>query len=143
MNNLHSFSSWLQAEIAELNSQDAPDVCEGAAAIVREARRIAQSLSYPDLVPRCTVDMLAVSTARDILSRTLATIDPPNAGPLTVKQAADRLAVSEKTIYKMIKKGRLRCQRIGRAIRINTMDLDGLNDGLNTETPQRYRHLQL
>ena len=88
---------------------------------------------------RCTVDQLAVSTARDTLSRALAAVDPPASGPLTVKQAAERLAVSPKTVYAMIEKGRLRCQRIGRAIRINPRDLDGLND---TEAP-RYKHLRL
>lgn len=49
----HQFSAWLRAELAELDATDAPDVCEGAAAIVREARRIAQTLGYPDLVKRC------------------------------------------------------------------------------------------
>lgn len=137
--NLHDFSQWLQAEIVELDGSDALDICGGAAVIVREARRIAQSLGYPDLVPRCTVDLLALSTARDILSRALAVIDPPNSGPLTVKQAAERLGVSPKTIYKLVASGKLRDQRIGRAIRINPRDLDGLNDTRETG----FKHLRL
>jgi len=61
---LHGFARRLQAEIVELDAPEPdPAICEGAAAIVREARRIAQSLGYPDLVPRCTVDLLAVDGA--------------------------------------------------------------------------------
>ena len=137
--NLHEFSKWLSAEIAELNAPESDlDICEGAASVVREARRIAQSLGYPDLVPSCKTDLLALTTARNILSRALAVIDPPNSGPLTVKQAAKRLNVSPKTIYAMIEKGTLRCQRIGRAIRINPRDLDGLNDTRETV----FKHLK-
>lgn len=137
--NKHEYSQWLQAEIAELDGPDAPDICESAANVVREARRIAQSLGYPDLIPRCPVDLLALATARDILSRALAAIDPPNSGPLTVKQAAERLGVSPKTIYELVASGKLRDQRIGRAIRINPRELDGLNDTRETG----FKHLRL
>ena len=105
--NLHEFSKWLSAEITELTSPE-PDlvICEDAADIIREARNIAQSLGYPDLIPPCTTRALALTTAHDILSRALATIDPPDSGPLTVKQVAKRFNVSTKTIYKMIEKGK-------------------------------------
>jgi len=137
--NKHDFSKWLQATITEHDGPETFELCESAAIAVREARCTAQSLGYPDLVPRCPTDALRLSTAREILSRALAVIDPPNSGPLTVKQAAERLRVSDKTIYKMIDNGRLRCQRIGRAIRINPRDLDGLNDPPQTG----FKHLRL
>jgi len=133
--NQHSFSTWLQETITGLQAEDLA-TCTAAASAVREARRLAQSQGYPDLVPPCRTPLLAVSVARDILARTLS-IDPPASGPLTVKQAAERLGVSPKTIYAMVERGRLRCQRIGRAIRINPRDLDGLS-----ETP-KYKHLRL
>lgn len=137
--NLHEFSKWLSAEIIEMTSSETDWVmCEDAAHTVRKARRIAQSLGYPDLVPSCTTEALALATARDILSKVLAVIDPPNSGPLTVKQAAERLNVSPKTIYAMIDKGKLRCQRMGRAIRINPKDLDGMNDSGETG----FKHLR-
>ena len=133
---LHSFSTWLQAEIVQLEAEDL-DVCTGAAASVREARRFAQGLGCPDLVPPCRTSLLAVSVARDILACALATVDPPASGPLTVKQAAERLGVSPKTIYALIERGRLRCQRIGRAIRINPRELDSVGED------REYRHLRL
>ncbi len=43
---------------------------------------------------------------------------------LTVKEAADRLGVSAKTIYNWISEGRLKAQRLGgRSIRIDELDL--------------------
>ncbi len=55
----------------------------------------------------------------------------------TVKQAAERLGVSPKTIYDLVEKGRLRCFRIGKAIRIQPEDLE-----MGTEVP-RYKHLRI
>ena len=70
----------------------------------------------------------------------MAVIDPPNAGPLTVKEAAERLGVSPKTIYAMIASGKLIAQRIGRAIRIRPADLDQLNDHPREAS---FKHLRL
>jgi excisionase family DNA binding protein len=135
--NKHEFAQWLRTEIAELNAA-APDpaICEGAADVVREARRIAQSLGYPDLIPTCRTDFLALPVAREHLSRALAVMDPPTSGSLTVRQAAERLGVSPKTIYDLVEKGRIRCTRIGRAIRINPADL-------NTQERPKDKHLWL
>jgi excisionase family DNA binding protein len=136
--NKHEFAKWLKAEIAQLHHPD-PDtaICEGAAVSVREARRIAESLGYPDLVPPCTTELLGLPIARRLLAECLATIDPPASGPLTVKQAAERLNLSPKTIYDLVGKGRLRCIRIGRTIRIQPHDLE-----VGTATPG-YKHLRL
>ncbi len=131
------FSKWLRTAIADLDHPD-PDVtiAESAAMTVREARRIAETLSYPDLLPPCKTPALALPVARRFLSKALAVVDPPATGPLTVKQAAERLGVSIKTVYGQIEKGKLRCVRIGRAIRIQPGDLD------TTEGP-KYKHLRL
>ena len=137
--NKQEFAKWLQTEIKELYHLDPdPAMCEGAAVVVREARRIAESLGYPDLVPPCYTHVgIPLPTASHILSKCLATIDPPATGPLTVKQAAERLGVSPKTIYDMVERGRLRCIRIGRAIRIQPSELN-----VGTEAP-RYKHLRI
>lgn len=64
---------------------------------LRTVPGLAQSLGYPDLVPK----WLALQVARDMLSRALAA-----SGPLTVKQAAER--VSPKKIYDPVEKGKIR-----------------------------------
>lgn len=133
--NKHEFAKWLRAEIGDMTREDLA-TCEGAAMAMREARRVAQSLGYPDLVPPCRTEFLALSVAREHLARALAVIDPPTSGPLTVKQAAERLGVSPKTIYDLVEKGKIRHTRIGRAIRINPADLD-------TQERPRYKHLRL
>jgi excisionase family DNA binding protein len=45
---------------------------------------------------------------------------------LTVAQVAERLAVSEKTVYRLVRAGRLPHSRVGRAIRIESADLAAL-----------------
>jgi len=131
------FVRWLQLEIAGLDHPE-PDtaMCESAADSVRRARLVAQSLGYADLVPPCA-ELISLPNARAVLARCLAAIDPPASGPLTVKQAAERMGVSPKTIYDLIDKGRLRCSRIGRAIRIEPRDL-----AMGTEET-KYKHLRL
>jgi excisionase family DNA binding protein len=134
--NRQEFSKWLQTNIL-LNNPD-PDECiaEWASNLVSEARRFAQSLGWPDLIRPCG-RLTSQDDARDLLSRALAVVDPPATGPLTVKQAAERLGVSPKTVYDLIEKGRLRCIRIGRAIRIWPSDLE-----MGTQEA-RYKHLRL
>lgn len=45
---------------------------------------------------------------------------------LTVAQVAERLAVSEKTVYRLVATGRLPASRVGRVIRIELTDLAAL-----------------
>lgn len=61
---------------------------------------------------------------------TLATViagsDAPDAKPLTVKQAAERLRVSSDAVYDLCRTGRLKCFRAGEGrgtIRIRLADL--------------------
>ena len=42
----------------------------------------------------------------------------------TVRQTAEMLAVSEKTVRRMIKRGELRCRRVGSLIRIPASELE-------------------
>ena len=59
---------------------------------------------------------------------------------LTVKQAADRLGVSARTVYDLVECGRLKCQRIGKGrgtIRIRPADLDAYSSE-NNEPRLRY-----
>jgi excisionase family DNA binding protein len=132
------FSQWLRAEIQSLETE--PELGQtpyyDAAIAVQEARRIAQGLGYPDLVPPCG-ELLPPPVAREFLSRCLAVVDPPASSPLTVKQAAERLGLSPKTVYDLVQKGRLRCIRIGRAIRIRPADLE-----MGT-VEHTYKHLRL
>jgi excisionase family DNA binding protein len=47
---------------------------------------------------------------------------------LTVKQVAERLNVSERTVWRLIRNRRIKVRRIGRAVRIRAGDLDDLPD---------------
>ena len=60
------------------------------------------------------------------LAAVLAGDAQPDARPLTVKQAADRLSVSVDAVYDLCREGRLRCFRAGEGrgtIRIRPADL--------------------
>jgi excisionase family DNA binding protein len=131
------FSAWLKAEIAGLTHPEIDEaLCEEAAGTVAEARRIAESLGWPDLVPPMLARAISPPSARRLLSKALAVVDPPASGPLTVKQAAEWMGVSPKTIYDLVEKGRLRCTRVGKAIRIRPGDLEMGGE-------QKYKHLRL
>jgi excisionase family DNA binding protein len=47
----------------------------------------------------------------------------PESVAMSVKQAAKTMGVSEKTIYRLCEEGRLRHQKVGRAVRILPEDL--------------------
>jgi excisionase family DNA binding protein len=139
--NKQDFATWLTNEIAGLtapadpaDTADYQDSAE-AAGTIRKARHFAQALGYPDLIPACQTDAQSVPVARDILSRALAVVAPPDSGPLTVKQAAQRLGVSAKTLYRMVEQGKLHCQRTGRSIRFHLTDLQ-------TQETTGYKYLQ-
>lgn len=61
---------------------------------------------------------------------------------LTVAQVAERLSVSEKTIYRLVRAGRLPHSRVGRAIRIESADLAALrleSEGTRVEDAREPR----
>ena len=114
---------------------------EHCAQTVQEIGEEALKLGLPDAYRRCCVDeMLSVRNAKAILGEVLAAIDrndqseekppAPADGPLTVKQAAEFLNVSSKTIYAACEAGTLRHLRIGEGrgtIRITRADLAAFN----------------
>ena len=73
----------------------------------------------------------------------LRDLPTPTANVLTVKETAERLGVSQRTIYDLIESGRLRAQRIGigrGTIRIRPTDLNGC---LAEPEPTTYKHLTI
>lgn len=62
----------------------------------------------------------------------------PTGKPLyiTVKQAAAMYAVSDQTIAKLVRTGRLPACRLGRAIRILVSDLDAAIEQYNAAAPK-------
>jgi len=51
-------------------------------------------------------------------------VEPSDEGSLTVKEAASRLRLSSKKVYRMCLAGELRCFRAGRAIRISLDEIE-------------------
>ncbi len=114
-----------------------PDFYAGldAVELAEEAQRLACRFG-------CDVEMAPTKTPQDalrVVGRLLAWATPvPKA--LTVKQAADRLGVSARTVYDLVECGRLKCQRIGKGrgtIRIRPADLDAYSSE-NNEPRLRY-----
>jgi excisionase family DNA binding protein len=135
------FRRWLRAEIAELDGpqpEDTLPLCEDAASAVKNARRIAIALELADVAEVCekvTTSALALPVAQRLLTTCLAALDPDF---LTVKEAAARLNVSERSVYDLVRCGRLHASRIGNgrgAIRITPADLG------NIGPTRRLRHL--
>lgn len=62
-------------------------------------------------------------TGNEVAAAILAAADDRPEGLLTPKQAADKLGVSRDMIYELCAAGRLRSQKIGRAVRIHPDDL--------------------
>jgi excisionase family DNA binding protein len=100
------------------------------------------SLDWFDLVDlQCCVEAACLKAARygisepavpldvramlQCVGRLLARLDAVEPdGPLTIKQAAARLAVSVDKVYDLCKSQRLKHKRIGRSIRVHSADLD-------------------
>lgn len=65
----------------------------------------------------------------------------PESVALTVKQAARAMNVSERLIYQLCEDGRLRHQKIGRAIRIQPEDLQAIKVEHTQGGKHRFRHI--
>lgn len=127
--NVAQFRSWLRAEIADMDGphpDDSLPLCEAAVWTIKKARRLAVALELPDVAKICervTTSALALPVAQRVLTECLASLQPDT---LTVYQAAERLGVSERTVYDLVRSGRLRSTRIGNGrgtIRIAPADL--------------------
>jgi excisionase family DNA binding protein len=139
--NVSEFRKWLRAEIAALDNppEDPLPICEDAARALKNARRIAIALELPDVAKVCekvTTPALALPIAQRLLTKCLTLLP---ADTLTVKEAAQRLKVSERTVYDLVRSGRLHAQRVGKgrgAIRIAPADLANIG-----QPTRRLRHL--
>jgi excisionase family DNA binding protein len=135
------FRKWLRAEIAKLDDPE-PDENQlyEAVAAIRNAGRLAIALELPKVAEICEgvrTQAVALPVAQRILTECLnATKDDEF---LTVKEAADRLKCSVRTVYEMVRSGRLHAQRPGKgrgAIRIASADLQKI-----VGPTRRLRHL--
>jgi excisionase family DNA binding protein len=134
------FQKWLRAEIAKLDDPEPEEnQFSEAVAAIRNAGRLAIALELPEVAKICEgvrTQSLALPVAQRILTECLnATKDDDY---LTVQEAADRLKCSVRTVYEMVRSGRLHAQRAGKgrgAIRIAPADLK------NIGPTRRLRHL--
>lgn len=141
-----NYARWVRQQLKTLDDGHAEpdsDYYDGIADVIAEARRRAAEAGLPDAVKACR--RLKVSTAREILAACLAatvgTKEPAKSdAPLTVRQAAQALGVSERTTRDLIARGELGHHRAGNGrgqIRILPRDLD---DYRNRERP-KFRHV--
>ena len=126
------FQKWLRAEIARLGVPQAQQEEQyyDTVGTIRNAGRLAVALELPKVAEICEgvhAKGLGRPVARRILTECLnATKDDEF---LTVKETADRLKCSERTVYEMARSGRLHSQRTGKGrgtIRIASADLQNI-----------------
>jgi excisionase family DNA binding protein len=137
------FRRWLRAEVATLGRWiDAPEIQENlfsdAASMIRNARRLAIALEQPAVAVICErikTPALALPKAQRILTECLNALQSDS---LTVDEAAQHLGISQRTVYDLVRSGRLRAQRVGNGrgiIRIAPADLATIGP------TRRLRHL--
>lgn len=133
------FRKWLRAEIVKLDDPD-PDENQFYDAVdaIRNAGHLAIALELPKVAKICAgvrTQALGLSVAQRILTECLNAIEPET---LTVSEAAERLKVSVRTVYDLVRSGRLHAQRLGSGrgtIRIAPADLQKIGP------VRRLRHL--
>jgi len=159
---LPEYRRFLEQELAEVEQftglRDIPqDVCEGFAVMVRNVGRLAIAMGLWRTAARChqcRTSHLGVRSARQAILDALADLDhvssdhasdhapsdhAPQADFLTVQEAATRLRVSPRSVYDLVRSGRLHAQRVGNgrgAIRITPADLAQIS-----QPTRRLRHL--
>ena len=142
---MNKFRKLCQKELAYVESLDAIQEhidfdADVPGIVCEEVRDRAARLGLADLVAAMP-KRPTLASARVYLARCLG--ERQKSDLLTVKQAAERLGVSSRTIYDLVERGRLRCQRIGLGrgtIRFRPADLEG---NLAKPAPQAYHHLTL
>lgn len=134
------FRNWLKHWIREFEPHPELElnVFEDAASIVKTTYRLAVALEQWHIAVLCDIRTPALSpdVARRLLVRCLAGLSDEQPDYLTVKEAALKLGVSERTVRNLVRDGRLRYQRVGSAIRIAPADLDNISQPV-----RRLRHL--
>ena len=137
------FRRWLQAEIATLGRWiDDPEIQENffydAVGMIRNAQRLAIALEQPAVAAICepvNTRALALPVAQRLLTECLDALENDF---LTVREAAQHLSASPRTVYDMVRSGRLKAQHVGKGrgnIRIAPADL------ANIAPTRRLRHL--
>jgi hypothetical protein len=99
---LNSFKHWLRLTTSSLQEYEADPQeidCIVAATILAEARRQAVELCLPEVARLCvrSDESFPVGRAIKILAECLQLLDSL-AGPLTVKQAAKRMTISQRQV---------------------------------------------
>jgi 16S rRNA G1207 methylase RsmC len=99
---LNSFKHWLRQTIKSLQEYEADPQeidCIAVATILAEARRQAVELCLPEVAKLCvhSGELFLVGRAIKILVECLQLLDSLN-GPLTVKQAAKRMTMSQRKV---------------------------------------------
>ena len=113
-------------QINDLNPElDILESGESLRALIHEVEMMASRAGQPNVVKICqsvTSPMIGVKAARLIVSQCIESIEPEDGQPLTVKQAAEKLQISERKIYQLCNDGELRHRKS--PIRIEPGDLD-------------------
>jgi excisionase family DNA binding protein len=141
---ISEFRRWLRAEIATIEQwRDSPELDENlfteAVSIIRNAHRLAIALEQPAVAAICErirTPALGLSKAQRVLTECLNAVQSDS---LTVKEAAQHLGVSTRTVYDLVRSGRLNAQRVGNGrgiIRIAPADLANIS-----QPSRRLRHL--
>ncbi len=127
---MNQFRRWLRSQIAYLDKladqDELADVdFDDAGRIITEASRRAAMLGFGQWSRYVATEQLAPERAREILAEMIAatekgrTAEPvSDDAPMTVEQAARRLNLGKRTVYRLVETGELQADRTGRAIRI-------------------------
>jgi excisionase family DNA binding protein len=106
---------------------------------IQNAGRLGIALELPKVAEICDgihMEAIALNVAQRVLTECLNAIGDDEY--MTVKEVADKIKCSERTVYELVRSGRLHAQRLGKgrgAIRIASADLQ------NIGPVRRLRHL--
>lgn len=126
---IRDIESWLALPSDETNWQQVARDCR---AVLAEVEREATLAGVPEAVAACQVRGAYVSLgeARQILAKCLAACPPDQAAVLlTVKQAAARYNMGERTLYRLLEQGEIRNCGHGTSKRVKPADLERYLEG--------------
>jgi excisionase family DNA binding protein len=137
---MKTFKNYLLKQLREIDAIDAiwfnlDCPWETVQYMMEQISLKAGKLGLPELVVR---DISTIHDARKYIATCLQACQSTDI--LTVKEVAQKLNISARTIYDLVRAGRLKCQRIGKGrgvIRFRPTDLE------NFRAPTGLRHLHL
>ena len=142
-----TYRQWLLAQLRQIDKIDAdplPEMCQldGLRSIINEAERRATMAGVPAAVQACKVRKgpFSIIAARKVLAACLGAIPEDPRAPMTVRQAAKTLDISERLVRDLIARRTLPHHRVGNGrgqIRILPRDIE---DFRNRERPT-FRHV--